>query len=194
MTDKFLEDMVYELRGIKTILGSMWHSRYKTDETHTCSRPRSVFPVCVFRVGFCVSVRVGCWSVPCWAVRVELACSILRVGACWCVLVRVNGRAVLRAGRVLAAVSAACWPRGNCCQPGPTFFLKQALVPGSFAAWGRLFFLRNPTIFEDATCPGQLRCPGLNFFSEIRLLLKKQLVPGSFAAWGRTFSRKSDFF
>ena len=33
MTDKFLEDMVYELRGIKTILGSMWHSRYKTDET-----------------------------------------------------------------------------------------------------------------------------------------------------------------
>ena len=59
------------------------------------------------RVAFCAPVCVGCWSVPCWAVRVELACSILRVGACWCVLVRVSGRAVLRAGRVLAA----CWLR-----------------------------------------------------------------------------------
>ena len=144
---------------------------------HACSWPWSMFPVRVLRVGFCVPVRVGRWSVPCWAVCVELACSILRVGACWCVLVRVSGRAMLRAGRVLAAcwlrvgrVLAACWPRGNCCQPGPTFF------------------------GGAATCPGQLRCLGQNLFSEIRPFLKKPLVPGSFAAWGRTCSHKSASF
>jgi hypothetical protein len=30
---KSLEDIAVELKGIKTILGSMWHSRYKTEET-----------------------------------------------------------------------------------------------------------------------------------------------------------------
>ena len=30
---KSLEDIAFELKGIKNILGSMWHSRYKTDET-----------------------------------------------------------------------------------------------------------------------------------------------------------------
>ena len=30
---KSLEDIAYELRGIKNILGSMWHSRYSNGET-----------------------------------------------------------------------------------------------------------------------------------------------------------------
>jgi hypothetical protein len=30
---KSLEDIAYELKGIKNILGSMWHSRYSTGET-----------------------------------------------------------------------------------------------------------------------------------------------------------------
>ena len=30
---KSLEDIAYELKGIKNILGSMWHSRYKNGET-----------------------------------------------------------------------------------------------------------------------------------------------------------------
>ena len=30
---KSLEDIAYELNGIKNILGSMWHSRYKNGET-----------------------------------------------------------------------------------------------------------------------------------------------------------------
>jgi DNA invertase Pin-like site-specific DNA recombinase len=30
---KGLEDIAAELKGIRTILGSMWHSRYKTEET-----------------------------------------------------------------------------------------------------------------------------------------------------------------
>lgn len=30
---KGLEDIAYELKGIKNILGSMWHSRYKNGET-----------------------------------------------------------------------------------------------------------------------------------------------------------------
>ena len=44
------------------------------------------------------------------------------------------------------------------------------------------------------TCPGQLRCLGQNFFSNLGLFLNKPLVPGSFAAWGRTFSQKLFFF
>ena len=31
---KGLEDIAVELKGIRTILGSMWHSRYKTEETN----------------------------------------------------------------------------------------------------------------------------------------------------------------
>ena len=30
---KSLEDIAYELKGIKNILGSMWHSRYSNGET-----------------------------------------------------------------------------------------------------------------------------------------------------------------
>jgi hypothetical protein len=30
---KGLEDLAAELKGIRVILGSMWHSRYKTEET-----------------------------------------------------------------------------------------------------------------------------------------------------------------
>ena len=75
-----------------------------------------------------------------------------------------------------------------------TFFLNKPLVPGSFAAWGRTFSQKSD-VFEQATCPGQLRCLGQNFFSEKSdLFLNEPLVPGSFAAWGRTLSQKSDFF
>ena len=49
--------------------------------------------------------------------------------------------------------------------PENLLFLKRPLVPGSFAARGR-FFLRNRTSFEQATCPGQLRCLGQNCFSK----------------------------
>ena len=79
-------------------------------------------------------------------------------------------------------------------------FLRKPLVLGSFAAWGRtsfqkidLTFSRNRPLSDKATCPGQLRCLGQNFFSRNRFFLKMPLVPGSFAAWGRTFSRKSTF-
>ena len=91
-------------------------------------------------------------------------------------LVRVSGRSVLRVGRVLAAcwpcvgrVLAACWPRGMQLLPARAdFFLKQPLVPGSFAAWGRTVFYQKSDFFEEATCPGQLRCLRQNFFSEFR--------------------------
>ena len=46
------------------------------------------------------------------------------------------------------------------------------------------------SLFRDrATCPGQLRCPRLNFFC----FLKKPLIRGSCAAWGRTFSLNQFF-
>ena len=51
-----------------------------------------------------------------------------------------------------------------------TFFLNKPLVPGSFAAWGRTFS-QNMTFFEQATCPGQLRCLGQNCFSKYDLFL-----------------------
>ena len=73
------------------------------------------------------------------------------------------------------------------------FLATEPLVRGSFAAWG-IFFLRNPTFFEESTWPGQLRCLGQNFLSKMTFFLNKPLVPGSFAAWGRTVSRKSEFF
>ena len=113
---------------------------------------------------------------------------------------------------------AASLPGQNFFFPENRFFLKKPLVPGSFAAWGRIVS-RKSFLFEETTCPGQLRCLGQNFvlpenrcvfeettcpgqlrclgqmcFTENRVFLKKPLLPGSFAAWGRTFSRKSMFF
>ena len=61
---------------------------------------------------------------------------------------------------------------------------------------GAELVLKILTFFEQATCPGQLRCLGQNFFSKVRLCWKKPLVPGSFgsfAAWGRTCSQKTHF-
>ena len=98
-------------------------------------------------------------------------------------------------------------------EPENRFFYKKQLVLASFAAWG-ITFGRKSIVFEEATCPGQLRCLGQMFFpgdllflkkplvpgsfaargrcfTENLFVLKKPLVPGSFAAWGRTFSRKS---
>ena len=40
------------------------------------------------------------------------------------------------------------------------FFGRSQLVPGSFAAWGRTFPRKSIFSFEEATCPGQLRCLG----------------------------------
>ena len=83
---------------------------------------------------------------------------------------------------------------------------------------GAELVLRNRTFFEQATCPGQLRCLGQNFFSEIvflltrhlswaaslpgaELLLKKYLFffeqatcPGQLRCPGQNFFSKSDFF
>ena len=68
-------------------------------------------------------------------------------------------------------------------------------MPRAASLPGAELFLRNPTCFcEQATCPGQRRCLGQNFFSKTTFFCSnKPLVPGSFAAWGRTFSQKSDF-
>ena len=71
--------------------------------------------------------------------------------------------------------------------------MKKPLVPGSFAAWGRTVS-RKLTFFEEATCPGQLRCLGQNFFSKYDIFLNTPLVPGSFAAWGRTVSQNMIVF
>ena len=49
-------------------------------------------------------------------------------------------------------------------------------------------------LFEQATCPGQLRCLGQNCSQNTDVFLNKPLVPGSFAAWGSFASRKSIFF
>ena len=96
------------------------------------------------------------------------------------------------------------------------FFWKKPLVLGSFAAWGRTSYriftclgkshlsraasLPGAELFpeiqfggEEATCPGQLRCPGQDFPPTDIFFWKKPLVPGSFAAWGRTFYQKLYF-
>ena len=70
-----------------------------------------------------------------------------------------------------------------------TFFFEQATCPGQLRCLGQNFFSKI-RFFEQATCPGQLRCLGQNVFSEFGPFLNKPLVPGSFAAWGRTFFSK----
>ena len=72
-------------------------------------------------------------------------------------------------------------------------FMKNPLVKAA-ALPGAELFLRNLSFLEEATCPGQLRCLGQNFFSEISLVWKKPLVWGSCAAWGRTVSQKPVFW
>ena len=106
-------------------------------------------------------------------------------------------------------VSRAASPPGAELFPGNLLFLKKPLVPGSFAAWGRTFsskstfVLKKPRVrgssaawgrvfsinfifFEEATCPGQLRCPGQNFFS------KKRAFKNSGIPVRRTKRRKSN--
>ena len=59
--------------------------------------------------------------------------------------------------------------------PGAELFLRnrtllnKPLVLGSFTACGRTFSQKSD-FFERATCPGQLRCLGQNYFSKSRLL------------------------
>ena len=60
---------------------------------------------------------------------------------------------------------AASLPGADFCF-SKTCFLNKPLVPGSFAAWGRTFLRNRISVFEQATCPGQLRCLGQNVFSK----------------------------
>ena len=68
--------------------------------------------------------------------------------------------------------------------PENHFFYKKQLVPGSFAAWGRTFSRLCVPLFEQTTCPGQLRCLGQNFFLKIyffarSFLFRTASLPGA---------------
>ena len=67
-------------------------------------------------------------------------------------------------------------------------------MSGAASLPGAELFFQIGLFFEQATCPGQLRCLGPNCFSKLLFSLNKPLVPGSFAAWGRTVFSKNDFF
>ena len=87
--------------------------------------------------------------------------------------------------------------------------MKKPLVQGSFAAWGRTVSQKSDCVFGVAACPGQLRCKGQDFFSNITsfeeatrpgqlrsqkiVFLNKPLVRGSCAAWGKLFLRNQYF-
>ena len=73
-------------------------------------------------------------------------------------------------------------------------FFNKPLVPGSFAAWGRLFSQKSDFFSEQATCPGQLRCLGQNFFSEIGLFFEQTTCPGQLRCLGQNFFSKNVFF
>ena len=79
--------------------------------------------------------------------------------------------------------------RATC--PAIKILAIEPLVQGSRAAWGRIVSQKSDFFFEQATCPGQLRCQGQNFSSKYDSCLNKPLVPGSFVVWGRTFYRKT---
>ena len=72
--------------------------------------------------------------------------------------------------------------------------LKKPLVLGSFAAWGRCFFSENRSFFEEATCPGQLRCLGQNFLKIPTFLFEQATCPGQLRCLGQNFCRKSICF
>ena len=82
--------------------------------------------------------------------------------------------------------------------PGAELFLKtmtffeQATCPGQLRCLGHKFFSKK-FFFEQATCHGQLGCLGQNLFSTNVFSLNRPLVPGSSAAWGRTFSQNQTF-
>ena len=88
---------------------------------------------------------------------------------------------------------AAALPGADCFQKSE-LFLKKALVWGSCAAGGNFVQKKTYFFFEQATCPGQLRCLGQFFSQKSDLSLNKALVRGSCAAWGRTVPQNSDFF
>ena len=75
----------------------------------------------------------------------------------------------------------------------PTSF-EQASCPGQLRCLGQSFSQKSD-FFEQATCPGQLRCLGQNFLSNSDLFfLHKPLVPGSFVALGQNFFSTYDLF
>ena len=68
-------------------------------------------------------------------------------------------------------------------------FSRPSHLSGAAALPGADFFRESRRFFEEATCPGQLRCLGQNCLEKSDVFLKKPLVRGSFAAWGRTIPR-----
>ena len=89
--------------------------------------------------------------------------------------------------KALAQGSCAAW--GRTVSQKPDFF-EEATCPGQLRCLGQNLFQKSDIFFEQATCPGQLRCLGQRFFLKKHTFLKKNpLVRGSYAAWGRTFSQ-----
>ena len=101
---------------------------------------------------------------------------------------------------------AASLPGQNFFSQKSDVFLHKPLVPGSFAAWGQNFFLRNLTFLNKPLVQGscvawgrtfpifeQATCAAWNITSSQKsvFLLKNPLVWGSCAAWGRTLFQKS---
>ena len=103
---------------------------------------------------------------------------------------------------------AALLPGGRAFSRKSDFFLNKPLLPGSFADWGRTFsrqfsvlrrnhlsraaslpgaelVLENLTFFEQATCPGQLRCLGQIFFRKIMTFFEQATCPGQLRCLGQ---------
>ena len=67
------------------------------------------------------------------------------------------------------------------------------LVPGSFAARGRTFG-RKSFFVEEASCPGQLRCLGQDFFSKYDIVFEQTTCPRQLRCLGQNCFQKIDFF
>ena len=80
--------------------------------------------------------------------------------------------------------------QGGCAPPHPPAF-RGAPPPGPLKKALHALGCSGCSLSRDrATCPGQLRCPEQNFFSNSDSFLNEPLVPGSFSAWGRTFPQR----
>ena len=66
-------------------------------------------------------------------------------------------------------------------------FSRPSHLSGAAALPGAELFLKNRALFEQATCPVQLRCQGQNLFPEIRLFSEEATCPGQLRCQGQIF-------
>ena len=83
--------------------------------------------------------------------------------------------------------------------PGAELFSKirlfeEATCPGQLRCLGQNLFSKLGFFFDQTTCPGQLRCLGQNFVSKIGLYFGQATCPGQLRCLGQNLFSKVGLF